>query len=152
MVVAAAPDHRFATTPCESLGALAGERWLAFPWLPGRPESAAASVRRALEIIGVDEDRIRWIDSLTAQKRLVEAGFGVALVPESSIGEEVAAGTLTVLDVPDLDVTQPVTVVTRRNGYLGASALTLLDELRAAAWSGRSRSASTAEIKQPTPR
>jgi DNA-binding transcriptional LysR family regulator len=72
------------------------------------------------------------IDSLTAQKRLVEAGFGIALVPDSSVREELAAGSLVVLDVADLDLAVPVTALTRRGGFLSAAARTLLDELRLA--------------------
>jgi DNA-binding transcriptional LysR family regulator len=134
MVVAAAPDHRRAGVRCDGLVALADERWIAFPDLPGRPETAAAYVRRALDAAGVDADGVLRIDSLTAQKRMVEAGFGIALMPDSAIRDERAAGTLTVLDVAGLDVAVPVTVVTRRAGYLSAAATTLLDELRQATW------------------
>ena len=34
------------------------------------------------------------IDSLTAQKRMVEAGFGFALLPASSVAEELRSDTL----------------------------------------------------------
>jgi hypothetical protein len=40
------------------------------------------------------------------------------------------AGSLVALDVDDLDVTVPVTLVTRRGGYLSAATRTLLAELR----------------------
>jgi DNA-binding transcriptional LysR family regulator len=131
LVVVAAPDHPLAGTRHIALSALADERWLAFPQPRGRPEAAARYVRRAFDAAGVDESRILRVDSLTAQKRLVEAGFGIALLQESSIHEELASGTLAVLDVDDLDATAPVVVVTRANGYLGATARTFLDELRA---------------------
>jgi len=131
MVVAAAPDHPRAGTRVTRAGDLAGERWIAFPEAPGRPEAGAGPVRAALDAAGVDPARILRIDSLTAQKRMVEAGFGIALVPDSGVREELAAGTLTVLDVAGLDVSQPVTAVTRRGGYLSAAARTLLEELSA---------------------
>lgn len=130
LVVAAAADHHLVGRRCDAPSALAGERWITFPELPGRPEASAAYVRRALDSAGVADALILRIDSLTAQKRLVEAGFGIALLPDSSIQEELAAGALAVLDVQDLDVEVPVTVVTRRDGYLGAAAQTLLEELR----------------------
>jgi DNA-binding transcriptional LysR family regulator len=104
MVVAAAPDHRLASARGMAVGELGGERWIAFPRPPDRPEVSASHLRRALELAGVDESRILRIDSLTAQKRLVEAGFGIVLVPESAVVEERAAGSLVVLDVVDLDV------------------------------------------------
>jgi DNA-binding transcriptional LysR family regulator len=135
LVVATAPDHPLVGVRCATLHALPGERWLAFPAVPGRPEASAAYVRRALDTAGVAEARILRVDSLTAQKRLVEAGFGIAILPESSVQEELAAGSLAVLDVEDLDVRVPVTVVTRRGGYLGAAAQALLEELRLAAGS-----------------
>lgn len=135
LTAVAAPDHRLTGTRCDTLHALAHERWITFPDLPGRPEASSAYVRRALDAVGVAETQILPIDSLTAQKRLVEAGFGVALLPASAIQEELAAGSLAVLDVEDLDVHVPVTVVTRRSGYLGPAALALLEELRLSAGS-----------------
>lgn len=133
LVAVAATDHRLAGTRCASLRALAAERWITYPEVAGRPEASLAYVRRALDSAGVDEARILRVDSLTAQKRLVEAGFGIALLPESGIQEELAARTLTVLDVRDLDLRLPVTVVTRRGGYLGAAAQALVEEVRQAA-------------------
>jgi len=66
------------------------------------------------------------VDSLSAQKRLVEAGFGVALLPKSSVTEELSAGTLKVLRMPRLSTTIPVTIVHRRRGYLSPAARALL--------------------------
>jgi DNA-binding transcriptional LysR family regulator len=132
-VVAAAPDHPLVGAPNATLSVLSNERWIAFPDQPERPESSARYVRLALDAADVAETQILRIDSLTAQKRLVEAGFGIAILPASSIQEELSAGSLAVLDIDDLAVEVPVTVVTRKSGYLGAAARTLLDEIRLAA-------------------
>jgi DNA-binding transcriptional LysR family regulator len=129
-VIAAAPDHRLAGARDLVLSALGSERWIAFPYNPARPEAANRNVGLVFGRAGVTDAQILRIDSLTAQKRLVEAGFGIALVPDSSVQEELAAGSLVVLDITDLDITAPVTVVTRANGYLSAAARTLLEELR----------------------
>jgi len=128
MRVAVGADHRRAGKRVRSLTALAGERWLAFPRQPGRPEASAAMVDNALIAAGVPEEAIRRIDSLTAQKRLIEAGFGIGLVPETAIEEERAAGTLAVIDVGDLDLGLPVVLVTRKGGYLGSAARTFVTE------------------------
>jgi DNA-binding transcriptional LysR family regulator len=133
MVAAAAPEHDLVGTGSVTMNGLAGERWIAFAHDPERPEASGAYVSRALDAAGVNDEQILRIDSLTAQKRLVEAGFGIALLPDSSIQEELAAGSLAVLDVRDLDIAVPVMVVTRRTGYLGAAARTLLEELRSTA-------------------
>jgi DNA-binding transcriptional LysR family regulator len=103
----AAPDHPRANTRHAAPHGLAGQRWITFPTVPGRPEASAAYVRHALDAAGVPDEQILRIDSLTAQKRLVEAGFGIALLPESGIQEELATGSLTVLEVDDLDVRSP---------------------------------------------
>jgi len=76
---------------------------------------------------------LRWtpVDSLTAQKRLIEAGFGIALLPASSIREERETGTLETIDVRDLRVENPVFAVVRRGGYLSPAARDLLELLSA---------------------
>jgi DNA-binding transcriptional LysR family regulator len=129
-VIVAAADHELARTRKIVMDKLKGERWIAFPHNPARPEAANRNVHRVFDAVGVTDAQILRIDSLTAQKRLVEAGFGIALVPDSSVQEELAVGSLVVLDIADLDIAAPVTVVTRANGYLSAAARTLLEELR----------------------
>jgi DNA-binding transcriptional LysR family regulator len=57
------------------------------------------------------------VDSLTAQKRLAEAGFGLAILPESSLDEEFRAGTLCAIDAPALTTTMPVALIHRRNAF-----------------------------------
>jgi len=136
MVVVAAPEHRLATVRDVAMAALADQPWIAFPEPPERPETSGAAIRRVLDAVGVADSKVLRIDSLTAQKRLVEAGFGIALVPDSSVREELGAGSLVVLDVADLDLAIPVTAVTRRGGFLSAAARTLLDELRKAGADG----------------
>ncbi|WP_232665933.1 LysR family transcriptional regulator [Pseudonocardia sp. TRM90224] len=130
MVVVAAPDHPAAAGHHDGLAALAGHRWLAFPAPPGRAERSAGWLADTLEVAGVTAEQVILIDSLTAQKRLVEAGFGLAIMQTSGIGEEVAAGSLVVVDVAGLDLGIPVAAVTRRGGYLPAAAAVLLAELR----------------------
>ena len=89
-------------------------------------ESFGRILERQLVSAGLDGAAVTLIDSLTAQKRLVEAGFGIALVPESSVRDEVRLGALKVLNVPGLRTSVPVTVIHRRKGYLSPAARTLL--------------------------
>jgi DNA-binding transcriptional LysR family regulator len=133
LVVAAAPDHRLAGARRGAATGLGAERWITFP---ERPEASTAYYRRALAAVGAADAPLLRVDSLTAQKRLVEAGFGLAVLPETSVQEELAAGSLVLLGVEGPDVAVPVTLVTRRRGYLGRAARTLLEALRAAAIAG----------------
>jgi DNA-binding transcriptional LysR family regulator len=129
LVVVCAPAHRFAGKRIKSLVQLAQERWLAFPLQERRTEAFAASVFAQFLTRGID--RIDWvaIDGLTAQKRLVESGFGLALLQAGAIDEELSLRSLALIRVDDLDVTIPVARVIRRGSYLSGGTQALLKEL-----------------------
>ncbi|MEQ8266218.1 MAG: LysR family transcriptional regulator [Parvibaculum sp.] len=132
LLVVCAPGHPLAGAKIRSLRELKAEHWFAFPDVPDRRDVSAANIFAQFLVRGIAD--IRWapVDSLTAQKRLVEAGFGIALLPESSVGEERAAGALAVIAVGDLKAANPVSVITRRNGYLSEASRQLLDILKSA--------------------
>ena len=90
-----------------------------------RRRPCAAKRRRV--VLATDGDaKITIIDSLTAQKRLVEAGFGIALVPESSVRDELRIGSLAEIDAPSIRTTVPIALIHRRNGHLNTAARTLI--------------------------
>jgi DNA-binding transcriptional LysR family regulator len=109
-----------------SLAQLAAEPWLAFPSARDAREASADNVFAQFLVRGVASLRWTPADSLTAQKRLIEAGFGFALLPESSIREECAHGTLATIRVADLRAGNPVFAIVRRGGYLSPAARDLL--------------------------
>lgn len=98
MLVVCSPDHPLAGRRVRKTD-LVGERWLTFPSGRGR-ESFGDILHRRLIAAGLDDVKLTVIDSLTAQKRLVEAGFGIALVPESSVHAELRLGSLARIDAP----------------------------------------------------
>ncbi|WP_418119791.1 LysR family transcriptional regulator [Variovorax sp. 350MFTsu5.1] len=132
LVVACAPSHPLAGRRLKSLVRLSKERWLAFPQPPRRTEPHAEAIFSQFLVRGVE--RIDWsaVDSLTAQKRLVEAGFGLAFLQASGIAEEVARGSLALIRIDDLDVRVPVACVVRRSAFLSRATRTLLAELERA--------------------
>jgi DNA-binding transcriptional LysR family regulator len=129
LVVVCSPQHALAGKRVKSLARLAGERWLAFAVQERRHESFAASVFAQFLTRGIDQ--IDWvaIDGLTAQKRLVEAGFGLALLQTSAIEEELRRRELAVIRVDDLSVSIPVARVVRKGSYLSGGTQALLKEL-----------------------
>ncbi len=140
LLVVCGRRHQLAGREVASLQALRDERWLAFPDLPGQREIAASHVFGLFLTRGLGEVEWTAVDSLTAQKRLVEAGFGLALMTESSVTEELAAGSLSTIGVRQLGVAAPVYLVTRRGGFLSQAAQGLLELLRteyAAGWGGK---------------
>jgi DNA-binding transcriptional LysR family regulator len=133
LVLACSPDHRLAGRRVRDSGVLAGERWVAFPPQRGRREPFATALEQRLATAGIEAAEIVRIDSLTAQKRLVEAGFGIALLIESSVQEELRLGSLEIIDAPALRGGVPVTLVRRRNGYLSGAARSLVAVIKAGA-------------------
>jgi len=133
-LVVCSPRHRLARArPARAVtpAMLTGEPWIGFPTRPDGAEEAYASLPQCLAASGLGGAEIIGIDSLTAQKRMVEAGFGLALLPESSVGEELRAGTLRRLAVPSMRVTIPVVLIHRRRAYLSAATRRLMALLAA---------------------
>ena len=111
-------------------GTLAGAPWVGFPLVSrSSGEPFTRVLERQLARAGLDGAEIVAIDSLTAQKRLIEAGFGLGLLPVSSVTEELRLGTLAVLPIPELTTTAPVYAIHRRSGYRGSAARRLLTTL-----------------------
>jgi DNA-binding transcriptional LysR family regulator len=124
MLVVCAPDHRLANRRARNAD-LRNDRWIGFPMGRGR-ESFGHVLSRQLTLAGLDDAKITIIDSLTAQKRLVQAGFGIALVPESSVRDELRLGSLAKIDAPMIRTSIPIGLIHRRNGYLNSAARTLI--------------------------
>ena len=137
MMVVCSPRHRLAGRRSVGASALGTERWVAFP-----PRNDAFyepypwSLQNRLAAWGLHPAEIVPIDSLTAQKRMVEAGFGLALLPESSVDEELRTGTLREMRVSGARVTIPVVLIHRRRAYLSGATRALMAELTA--WPSRS--------------
>lgn len=129
LAVVCAPGHPLAGRRVERLTELADARWLAFPRRDESGELAAETLSMEFLRRGVSEFAWSGVDSLTAQKRLAEAGFGIALMPLSGAEEELAAGRLALIEVGDLDAANPVFAIVRRGGYLSRAARRLLDML-----------------------
>ena len=138
-VVVCSPRHRLARSRQVEPSMLAGEAWIGFPARPDGPEEPyGSSLRQCLAACGLGTAEIIAIDSLTAQKRMVEAGFGLGLLPESSVDEELRVGTLHILKVPALRVTIPVVLIHRRRAYLSGAARQLIEVLAAKPMPARS--------------
>lgn len=148
LVVVAPPGHRLARARRVPAHRLAGESWVGFPPRRGAvPDPFGTVLVRRLAGAGLDDAEVVVIDSLTAQKRLVESGFGLALVPVTSVDEEIARGSLCTLDVPELRAQVDVVLVQRRRAVLGPAARRLIDELVAGARPPRRAMASRRPVR-----
>lgn len=130
LVVVCAPAHRLAGKRVAKLSSLSAERWLAFPVTGSKgSEAFAASILAQFITRGIADVDWLAIDSLSAQKRMVEGGLGVALMQASAVEEERRAGLLAVVRVADLMVSVPVCAVTRRTSEPSAASTLLLAAL-----------------------
>ncbi len=128
--VVCAGQSRLVDPAATDVRALVGVPWIGFPQGgPSSGEPFARAMEQQLVRCGMGDAEYITIDSLTAQKRLIEADFGVGLMPASSVEEEVHLGTLRVLSIAALETAVPVIVVRRRNGYLSGAARRLLASL-----------------------
>lgn len=128
--VICASDHPLASKRVARLADLRNERWIAFPEIPGRREISASHVFALFQTHGLGE--IDWtpVDSLTAQKRLVEAGLGIALLTQSHAADELRFRSVSTIRVGDLAASQDIVAVTRRGGFLSAASQRLLEIIR----------------------
>lgn len=127
VVIAQAWESRLLPDDPASATALAGVPWVSFP-LDGHSsgEGFARLLESHLQILGVSSPERIQIDSLTAQKRMVEADFGIGLFPQSAITEELRIGTLKVIDVAGFDAVAPIHMLQRRAGYTGTALAELI--------------------------
>jgi len=127
LLTVCAPTHQLARARRLGAKMLQGETWVAFAVRPvGVGESYAHLLTERLAALGLGEAEIVPIDSLTAQKRLVEAGFGLGLMPASSVEEELRVGTLRALRIAAMRLAVPVVLVHRRKAYLSGAARALM--------------------------
>ena len=116
-------DTEVSSEPMELISKLP---WATYP-VGSSGEPFTRVLDRLLLQAGLETVERLTIDSLTAQKRLIEAGFAVGLLPVSSIQEELQLGTLRILDLPEFEASVPVFALYRRDGYLSKGAQTLLN-------------------------
>jgi DNA-binding transcriptional LysR family regulator len=109
-------SHRVKARRLRDLRPFEGEKWLGFPRDRHQPESFGHVLERQLLAADLGA-AFTPVDSLTAQKRLVQAGLGIALMPKSSVREELRIGSLRIVAVDSLTAELPVVVVRRKGGH-----------------------------------
>ena len=126
IVLAARPGHPLASGGPVKPHRLSGEPLVALqPRLKLRRQSD-----RWLKSVGVDPEVSYEFDNLETIKRAVEAGAGVALLPEPSVRREVSLGTLRTAALEGVDWVRPLGIVRRRRRPLSAAARAFADLLR----------------------
>lgn len=114
MVLICHPTHSFAKLKSTKAKALAGQKFVSFePDIP---------TRRALDKIlrerGASVDHVMEFDNIETVKRAVEIDAGVAIVPESTITQELDKKTLAKVKIDDADLYRPLAAIYKKNKVL----------------------------------
>lgn len=118
LALVAAGDSSLVPPRVTHPGALAGIPWIGFPVGTGSSgEPFAHHLEQTLARWGIDIAERITIDSLTAQKRMIEADFGIGLMLESAIIEERQAGSLVAVAHPFGSATAPIVALRRTDGF-----------------------------------
>src|SRR5256884_1004130 len=114
LVLICHPQHPFTKQKSVKLKALSGQKFIGFePDIP---------TRRALDKIlrenSVDVQHVMEFDNIETVKRAVEIDAGVAIVPQSTVVQEVAKSTLAEVPIDDGDFYRPLAAIYKKNKVL----------------------------------
>lgn len=113
-----------------SRGALSNCPWIMFPLGEGSSgEPLAVRAMEALTTADIRPGHIVRIDGLSAQKRLVAADFGLALMQESAVADELAAGTIQRIETDLIQIDFPIHLVLRKHRYTSVLRTRLIETL-----------------------
>ena len=104
-----------------SLESLSQCPWIMFPI--GEGSSGEPMAQRALALLnqhGIRPDHVIRIDGLSAQKRLLASDFGLAVMQESAIADELAAGSVQRICGENIRIDFPIHLVSRINSHPNA--------------------------------
>jgi DNA-binding transcriptional LysR family regulator len=113
LVLACHPQHPFAKLKTVKLKALNGQKFISFePDIPTRK-----ALDKILKSQGVIVEHVMEFDNIETLKRAVELDCGVAIVPETTIRQEVADRTLAAVPLEGNHV-RPLAAIHRKNKVL----------------------------------
>ena len=122
MVAVSAPAPYPKTRGKTKIHAMLNAQWIGFTSSKLSREGFGSLLVKQLEKAGVAQPKIMFVDSLSAQKRFVETGLGLGFLPYSSVRDELAEGTLVLVNASQVSTRIPVALVHRRMGYLSPAA------------------------------
>jgi DNA-binding transcriptional LysR family regulator len=130
LILVVEPDHRFAQEGRIRLREIAGQQLILFDRTSSYHELTNALFRRA----GIAPAGVMELDNIDAAKKMVEQGFGVALLPHTSVTDELDAGRLAEVTIRDAEpVRREIVAVRRRDaGPPGGPVASFLDMFVAA--------------------
>lgn len=114
LVLISHPQHPLAKNKTLKLKDLGGHKFIAFePDIPTRK-----AIDKVLKEHGVQTQTVMEFDNIETVKRAVEIDAGIALVPQSTIGQEIGKKTLAQVEIDDADLYRPLAAIYKKNKVL----------------------------------
>jgi len=114
LVLICHPQHPFAKQKSVKLKSLSGQKFVSF--------ERDIPTRRALDKIlkdhGVTAEHVMEFDNIETVKRAVEIDSGVAIVPQETIRQEIANGTLVAVKIEDGEYYRSLGIIYKKNKVL----------------------------------
>jgi DNA-binding transcriptional LysR family regulator len=112
LILVVEPEHRFAASGRIRMKELAEEQLVQFDRTSSYHDLTSALFLTA----GVSPAARMELDNIDAAKKMVEQGFGVALLPQTSVADELEAGVLAEVEIVDASpVRRKIVAITRRD-------------------------------------
>jgi LysR family transcriptional regulator, transcriptional activator of the cysJI operon len=108
------PQHPLAKQKNLKMKALSGQKFIGFqPDIPTRK-----ALDKILKENSVEVQHVMEFDNIETVKRAVEIDAGIAIVPETTVLQEVAKNTLTQVQIEDGDFHRPLAAIYKKNKVL----------------------------------
>jgi DNA-binding transcriptional LysR family regulator len=114
LIVICHPQHPLARRGEVTFADLAGQKFIGFdPDIPTRK-----AVDQIFREHGLEVEPVMEFDNIETVKRAVEIDHGIAIVPQATVVQESAQGTLAVLRFKGADFTRPLAILHRKGRVL----------------------------------
>jgi LysR family transcriptional regulator, transcriptional activator of the cysJI operon len=114
MVLICHPQHPLAKTKSTKVGTIAGEKFIAFEAdIPTRK-----AIDKVLKEHGVTVHPVMEFDNIETVKRAVEIDAGIAIVPVTTVVQEISKQTLAQVVIDDAEFFRPLAVIYKKNKVL----------------------------------
>jgi DNA-binding transcriptional LysR family regulator len=114
LVLVTHPHHPFAKSKAIKLKTLAGQKFIGFePDIPTRK-----AIDKVLRDHNVEVNHVMEFDNIETVKRAVEIDAGIAIVPHSTVTQEIQKQTLAAISVDDADMYRPLAAIYKKTKVL----------------------------------
>ena len=114
LVLVTHPHHPLAKAKTIKLKAIAGQKFIGFePDIPTRK-----AIDKVLREHGIDVNHVMEFDNIETVKRAVEIDAGIAIVPHSTITQEIQKQTLASVAIDDADMFRPLAAIYKKSKVL----------------------------------